>query len=204
YEFTLYEHFFISLKRWAAAYILAAAAGVGAGACMGLSKTAKEIVMPIVYFLQLIPGLAWIPIALLLFGIGGAATIFMIFITALPPIVINVAGGVGGIPEIYFRASKMMGATRRRIFTEVMIPAALIPTINGLRIGLANGWRVLIAAEMVVGLGLGLGYSIIQSRWSLDFESSFVCIALICLTGLFFEKVLFNVIEAKIARHVGA
>ena len=87
--------------------------------------------------------------------------------------------------------------------SQVMIPSALISIINGLRIGLANGWRVVIAAEMVVGLGVGLGYSIIQSRWSLDFESSFVCIILICITGLFFEKVVFKAIEDKVAKHQG-
>jgi ABC-type nitrate/sulfonate/bicarbonate transport system permease component len=203
-DYDLYDHFLSSLTRWGIAFFLATVVGLTVGTCLGISKSAKEIVMPIVYFIQLIPGLAWIPIALLMFGIGNAATLFMIFVTALPPIIINVTGGIRGVPDIYIKASKMMGASKYRIFAYVMIPAALISTINGLRIGLANGWRVLIAAEMVVGVGLGLGYSIIQARWSLDFESSFVCIVLICITGLFFEKVVFNVIEDKVAKHLGS
>lgn len=203
YDYTLYDHYLISLKRWGIAFGFAAVVGIGVGAYLGVSKAAKEVIMPTVYFIQLIPGLAWIPIALLLFGIGNTATIFMIFITALPPIIINVDGGISGVPSIYIKASKMMGASRYRVFSQVMIPSALISIINGLRIGLANGWRVVIAAEMVVGLGVGLGYSIIQSRWSLDFESSFVCIILICVTGLFFEKVVFKVIEDKVAKHQG-
>jgi len=202
YDYTLYDHYLISLKRWIIAFGFAAIVGIGAGTYLGVSKATEGVVMPVVYFLQLIPGLAWIPVALLLFGIGNTATIFMIFITALPPIIINVDGGIRGIPPIYIRASEMMGASRYRIFSQIMIPAALISIINGLRIGLANGWRVVIAAEMVVGLGVGLGYSIIQSRWSLDFESSFVCIVLICLTGLFFEKVVFQVIENRVAKHL--
>ncbi|MGD2271590.1 MAG: ABC transporter permease [Desulfobacterales bacterium] len=204
YDYGLYDHFLSSLTRWGIAFFLAAVIGLSIGTCLGISKSAKEIVMPIVYFIQLIPGLAWIPIALLMFGIGNAATLFMIFATALPPIIINVTGGIRGVPVIYIKASKMMGASSYRIFSQVMIPAALISTINGLRIGLANGWRVLIAAEMVVGVGLGLGYSIIQARWSLDFESSFVCIILICITGLFFEKIVFNLIEDKVAKHLGS
>lgn len=203
YEHTIYSHLAGSFSRWVAGYLIAVVSGLVLGVICGLSRLAHRIIMPIVYVVQLIPGLAWIPVALLLFGIGSKATIFMIAVTALAPIIINVAGGIREVPAIYVKAARMMGATQFRIFYSVIIPASVIPVINGLRIGLANGWRVLIAAEMIVGMGLGLGYSIIQSRWSLDFEAAFVSIIVICAVGLFIEKVVFGAIERKVVYRMG-
>ncbi|NLF19275.1 MAG: ABC transporter permease [Lentisphaerae bacterium] len=199
YGYSVGEHVLSSfLRRWLAGYLLAVAAGLGLGLVVGVSRRLHEVMMPLATVIQLIPGLAWVPIALLLFGIGNTATVFMIFITALVPIIINTAGGIEAVPDIYCRAARMMGASWPRVFCQVMLPAALPAVVNGLRIGFANGWRVLIAAEMVVGVGLGLGYAIIQARWSLDFEAAFVCIAIICAVGLVFEKVVFAVIERRI------
>lgn len=199
YGYTLPQHFVNSfLRRWLVGYGLAAGLGLGLGLLVGVSRLLREVAMPLTYVIQLIPGLAWIPIALLLFGIGNTSTIFMIFVTALAPIIINTSGGIQGVPGIYIRAARMMGASWPRVFLQVMLPAALPSVVNGLRIGFANGWRVLIAAEMIVGVGLGLGYTIIQARWSLDFEAAFVCIAVICLVGMAFEKVVFGVLERQV------
>ena len=86
---------------------------------------------------------------------------------------------------------------------HVHLPASSLQIIDGLRIGLGNGWRVLIAAEMVVGVALGLGYTIIQSRWSLDFTGAFVSIAVICIIGLFIERFLFAAIENRVMGRLG-
>lgn len=123
-----------------------------------------DILIPVITFLQIIPGLAWIPIALLLFGLGEGSTIFMILITSLPSIVQNSAGGVREIPQVYLRASSMMGLNRLRFFFRIILPAASMSIVNGLRIALASGWRVLIAAKMLVESSLGLGYVIIHSQ----------------------------------------
>jgi len=203
YEYSIYKHLLNSLYRWGIGYLLAVIVGLALGILLGVSRLFNDVIMPTVLVIQLIPGLAWIPIALLLFGIGDTSTIFMIFITALAPIVINTSGGMRGVPKMYVKAAEMMGASKPRIFLQVMLPASTLSIINGLRIGLANGWRVLIAAEMIVGVGLGLGYSIIQARWSLDFEAAFVCIAIICIIGLLIEKVVFVVIERRITEKMG-
>lgn len=203
YGYTLGQHFISSfLRRWLLGYALAVVCGVLVGLLVGVSRPCRDVVMPLAYMVQLIPGLAWIPIALLLFGIGNTATVFMIFVTALAPIIINTSGGIQGVPGIYLRAARMMGASWPRVFFQVMLPASLPSVVNGLRIGFANGWRVLIAAEMVVGIGLGLGYAIIQARWSLDFEAAFVCIAVICIVGLLFEKVVFAALERRVTRRM--
>ncbi len=199
YGYSLRQHVLSSfLRRWLAGYALAVGFGLGLGLVVGVSRRLRDLVMPLAYMIQLIPGLAWIPIALLLFGIGNTATVFMIFVTALAPIIINTSGGLQAVPGIYLRAARMMGASWPRTFFQVMLPAAHPEVVNGLRIGFANGWRVLIAAEMIVGVGLGLGYTIIQARWSLDFEAAFVCIVLICAIGLLFEKVVFAAIERRV------
>ena len=80
---------------------------------------------------------------------------------------------------------------------QVLLPGSLPAILSGLRIGLGNGWRVLVAAEMIVGTGTGLGYSIIQARWTLDYASAFACLGVICVIGLVFEQFIFNPLEQR-------
>ena len=110
-----------------------------------------------VYIMQMIPGLAWVPIAMLIFGLGETSTVFIILVTALPPIVINTAGGMRQVPPIYTRVARMSGRDSWALFSKVLLPGAALSIINGMRVGLANGWRVLIAAEMVVGVSVDWG-----------------------------------------------
>ncbi len=203
YDKSIYQHLSASLARWGTGYLLAVVFGIATGLVLGSSKILYETCMPVVHVLQLIPGLAWIPIALLIFGIGDASTIFMIFIMGITPIILNTAGGIRGIPPIYLKTARMMGGGRMLLFFQIMLPAATVSIVGGLRIGLANSWRVLIAAEMIVGAGVGLGYAIIQSRWSLDFEAAFVCIMITCLIGLIVEKLVFEVLEKQIMAKMG-
>lgn len=170
---------------------------------MGYYSNLFDIIIPFITFLQLIPGLAWIPIALLMFGLGENSTVFMIFITSISPITLNSAGGIREMPIVYKRASTMIGIKGFILFFKVLLPASSLSIITGLRIALASGWRVLIAAEMIVGSSVGLGYVIIQSRWSLDFEASFVMIMLIVSIGLLIEKVIFQIIESRLRRIIG-
>ena len=203
YDHLLATHLISSLIRWGVGYLLAIVAGLLSGLFLGTSKIIYRVGMPIIYVLQLIPGLAWIPISLLLFGIGNVSTIFMIFIMGFTPIVINTSGSIRSAPSIHINAAKMMGAGRTTLLLKVLIPFASLQIINGLRIGLANAWRVLIAAEMIVGVGVGLGYIIIQSRWSLDFEAAFVSIVLIIIIGLIIEKAIFGYLERRISYKLG-
>ena len=89
----------------------------------------------------------------------------------------------------------MLGARGTTLVSRVLLPGALPHILSGLRVGLGNGWRVLLAAEMVVGTGTGLGYSIIQSRWTLDYISAFACLVVIMSIGLGFERVVFATLE---------
>ncbi len=196
-EYSLYLHTFNSLLRWLIGFVIAATSGLMFGVVAGWWKPLALIAMPTVHVLQLIPGLAWIPVALLLFGVGEESTVFMIAMTAFAPVAINVVSGVRQIDETYIRAARMLGLNRYMLFSRVLLPGALPQILSGLRVGLGNGWRVLVAAEMIVGSGSGLGYAIIQSRWTLDFTSAFACLVIICLIGLAVERLIFLPLERR-------
>jgi ABC-type nitrate/sulfonate/bicarbonate transport system permease component len=186
-----------SLRRWLIGFAIAASLGIGYGLIAGRVRWVEKATAGIPQLMLLVPGLAWIPVAILLFGIGETATIFMIAISAFAPVAINVLAGIKSIDTHLIRAAEMMGAGKNALFFRVLIPAALPSVISGLRIGLGTGWRVLVAAEMVVGSGTGLGYSIIQARWTLDYASSFACIAVICMIGLLTEHVFLRQLEKQ-------
>ena len=194
---SLYRHILHSLMRWAGGFAIASTAGIAYGLLAGSHRSLERLTIPTVHVLQLIPGLAWIPVAILLFGIGERATVFMIAVTAFTPIAINVLGGVKRVDATYIRAARMMGTKGSGLLLRVLIPGSLPQILSGLRIGLGNGWRVLVAAEMIVGTGTGLGYSIIQARWTLDYTSAFACVLVICIIGLFVERLVFAQLERR-------
>jgi len=196
-DHTLYRHVVDSLVRWLVGFSIAALTGIAYGLVAGSARRVEDATYPILYILQLIPGLAWIPVAILLFGIGETATIFMIAVTAFTPVAINVLTGVKQLDTTYVRAARMMGAGKRALFVQVLLPGSLPAILSGLRIGLGNGWRVLVAAEMIVGTGTGLGYSIIQARWTLDYAAAFACVGVICIIGLLLEQLIFNPLEKR-------
>lgn len=193
----LYIHIFSSLRRWFLGFSIAVFCGLSYGLLSSWSRWFDRATSGIPQFLILVPGLAWVPVVILVFGIGEYSTVAMISISAFAPIAINVISGVRGVDVNFIRAAEMMGTGRLVLFFKVLVPAALPSILSGLRIGLGTGWRVLIAAEMVVGTGTGLGYSIIQSRWTLDYSASFACIGIIVVIGLFFEKILLRELEKK-------
>lgn len=192
---SIYGHAAASTARWIIGFIAGAAGATIIAILVALSPYVERVTMPLVYVLQLIPGLAWIPIAILLFGIGDRATVFMIVVTALAPVAVNMVAGIKSVSEQHLRVARMAGAGRRDIFLRVLLPSSIPHLMSGLRTGLGNSWRVVVAAEMIVGKGSGLGYSIIQSRWTLDYPSAFVCILFICLVGLVVEYVAFARLE---------
>ncbi len=202
-DHTIYAHLRVTLTRWASGFVMGALGGIVIAVLIGWSRLAERGLMPIIYMLQLIPGLAWIPVAILLFGLGNSATVFMITVTALAPVAINMVAGIKGASEQHLRVAAMAGARRRDTFLSVLLPGAIPHLTSGLRVGLGNSWRVVVAAEMIVGTGSGLGFSIIQSRWTLDYTSAFVCIGIICLIGLLIEYIGFAQLEAATIRRWG-
>jgi len=203
YDTSLYAHFAMSLKRWMLAYALASFLGITLGLVCGFFEKMYRFGLHVSTVLQMMPGLAWIPFAMILFGIGERATLFMITMSAFPPIFIQTASAIRSIPQQTFLMAKMMNVSQMRIFLTLVLPSIALSLLTGLRMGLAIGWRVLIAAEMVVGSSVGIGYTIIQSRWSLDFEVAFISIGLICLVGIVVEKWGFGKLETLLRKRLG-
>ena len=201
--YTALAHAGFSMIRWIAGYLLAAVSGVVTGIFTGLFLNVNYLLTPLLTSLQLIPGLAWVPIVLILFGLGNFSTIFMIAMTAFVPVAINTRAGITQLEPVLFRASEMMELSFGRKFLHVILPGAAPSILSGLRVGAANGFRVLISAEMIVGTGAGLGYSIFQARWNLDYNSAFGSLILIILLGLLIDKVLFIPLEKRLYNRRG-
>ena len=118
-------------------------------------------------------------------------------------ITIGVSSGIRMVPTVIVDAAKMTGARGWTIFAKVLIPQATVNIINALRLGMSSAWRVLIAAEMIVGTGVGVGYSIQLTRDLLDYVGAFACITIICLAGLFFDRVVLGSIERWMRHRLG-
>ena len=133
------------------------------GLWMGWVRGAYVTLNPIFQILRPISPIAWIPIAILWFGVGNASPIYLIFISSVFPMIVQTTAGVHTIEQRYLRAAENFGVSRHTLFRQVVIPAVLPQIIVGMRIGLGVAWLVVVAAEMIA-LRSGLGYLIIDSR----------------------------------------
>ncbi len=160
---TLWEHIGASLFRVGTGFLLAVVVAVPLGLWMGWVRGAFGTLNPIFQMLRPISPIAWIPIAILWFGVGDASPIYLIFISSVFPMIVQTTAGVHTIERRYLRAAENFGVSRYTLFTRVVIPAVLPQIIVGMRIGLGVAWLVVVAAEMIA-LRSGLGYLIIDSR----------------------------------------
>ncbi|HEY0795966.1 MAG TPA: ABC transporter permease [Acidisarcina sp.] len=152
-----------SLRRVAIGFGAAAFVGVPLGLTLGWYPAANQVVNPVLQLLRQISPVAWIPLAVILLGVGDHAAVFLIFLGAFFPIVVACVGGVANVPTIYRRAGRNFGLSPVQLLTKVVFPAALPQILIGLRIALGIAWLVVVAAEMVA-VDSGLGYLVIDSR----------------------------------------
>jgi NitT/TauT family transport system permease protein len=160
---TLWEHIGASLFRVGTGFALAAMVALPLGLWMGRVDGAYITLNPIFQILRPISPIAWIPLAILWFGVGNVSPIFLIFIAAVFPMIVQTASGVHTIERRYLRAAENFGVSRSLLFRQVIIPAVLPEMIVGMRISLGVAWLVVVAAEMIA-LRSGLGYLIMDSR----------------------------------------
>jgi NitT/TauT family transport system permease protein len=160
---TLWEHIGASLMRVGAGFGLAVLLAIPLGLWMGWVRGAFVTLNPLFQILRPISPIAWIPIAILWFGVGNASPIYLIFIASVFPMIVQTTAGVHTIEKRFLRAAENFGVSRRKLFLQVVFPATLPQIIVGMRIGLGVAWLVVVAAEMIA-LRSGLGYLIIDSR----------------------------------------
>ena len=152
-----------SLLRVAAGYGAALAIGIPLGIFLGWRPRAARAANPVIQFLRPISPLAWIPVAIVLFGVTDSAAIFLIFLASLFPILVSAMNGVRAVPAMYRQAGANFGLARGALLARVIFPAALPEILTGLRLALGVAWIVVVAAEMIA-VNSGLGYLVIDSR----------------------------------------
>jgi NitT/TauT family transport system permease protein len=153
----LLQHVQNSLMRVFVGFAAAAAAGVGLGLLVGRFRVAEDVVMPPLEVLRPIPGVAWIPLAILMFPSSELSMIFITFIGALFPILLNTVHGVENVERRLIDSCQCLGARPRHIFLEVILPGALPNIVTGMSIGMGTSWFCLVTAEMIAGQ-YGIGY----------------------------------------------
>jgi NitT/TauT family transport system permease protein len=152
-----------SLRRVACGFGAAVVVGIPFGLALGWYPAVNQVVNPVMQMLRPISPIAWIPVAILLFGVGEATAVFLIFLAAFFPIVVSCVSGVSSVPSIFRRAGRNFGLTGPQLLARVVFPAALPQLIAGLRIALGIAWLVVVAAEMIA-VDSGLGYLVIDAR----------------------------------------
>ncbi len=149
----------ISLQRVALGYGLAAIVGIAVGGLLGLNRFIGKGFDPVIQVLRTVPPLAWFPISLMVFQDANTSAIFVIFITAIWPIIINTAVGIREIPEDYTNVSRVLRLRKSEYITNIVIPATVPYVFTGLRIAVGLAWLAIVAAEMLKADG-GIGYFI--------------------------------------------
>lgn len=178
---TLVRYVVASLYRVAAGFGLATLAGIPLGLWMGWSTRSFDALNPLVQVLRPISPIAWIPIAILWFGIRDAAAIFIVFVSSIFPIVTGTMAAVHTIPSAYVRSAQNFGLTGIDLYRRLLFPAALPQVVISMRIALGVSWMVIVAAEMIA-VESGLGYLIMDARNANNYArvtGGMLCIGLI-------------------------
>jgi ABC-type nitrate/sulfonate/bicarbonate transport system permease component len=183
----LFQHAAISLARLVASMAVATALAVPLGIMMGLHPLFDRIVDPTVEILRPISGIAWIPLALFIFGIGNELPVFIMTYAAFFPILVGTVAGVRSVDHRLVDAARTMGIPHRTIVTRVVMPAALPSLLVALRLGVASAWTAVVAAELI-GAPSGLGYAIEWYRELLMTPQVMAFIAMIGVLGYLCDR----------------
>lgn len=194
-EGLLWAHTEGTLLRLALGFLLAAVVGVTLGILMGRFRLVEDVLLPAVSFGYPIPGLAYAPLFVLWFGLGDLPAILLVGVASCFVIIINSWKGVKSVKPVWLRAAEVMGAGERQMFWKVILPAALPYVLTGLRLGLAQAWRILVAVEMLMAVEFGLGWMIFGARQFLNTDVMLSGVIVIGILGLLLEKQVFERIE---------
>ncbi len=192
---TLWVHIGSTMARMSVGFAIAAVCGSVVGMSMAYWKWAERFFGPILSLLMPIPGLAWVPLFILWFGLGNLPTVMLVAFVSTLPIASNVWMGVRSANPIWLRAASSMNASGLFLFRKVIFPAAMPSVLTGLRIGLAQAWRSVVAGEFVANTQVGLGWLIFNSIAFLQSDVMFAGIFLIAVIGFLLERVVIQRVE---------
>ncbi len=177
-----------SLQRVAIGYSFAAIVGIGLGILVGTTPIMDKALDPIFQFLRMVAPLAWVPIALAALQQNEPAALFVIFVTAVWPILINTAVGVKQIPQDYNNVSKVLQLSRKEYFFNILIPSALPYIFTGLRIAIGLAWLAIIAAEIVMSGIVGIGFFIWDAYQNNYISEIILAVIYIGAVGLLLDR----------------
>jgi nitrate/nitrite transport system permease protein len=185
----LFWHLSASLQRVALGYALASVAGIAIGTLIGQSVWAMRGLDPIFQILRTVPPLAWLPLSLAAFRDGQPSAIFVIFITAIWPIIINTSVGIRNIPQDYRNVAQVLRLNHFEFFWKIMIPAAAPYIFTGLRIGIGLSWLAIVAAEMLIG-GVGIGFFIWDAWNSSHISEIILALVYVGIVGFVLDRIV--------------
>lgn len=177
-----------SLQRVAIGYSLAAIIGITLGIALGMSQSLSKALDPMIQLFRTVPPLAWVPISLAALRQNEPAALFVIFITAIWPILINTAVGVKQIPQDYNNVAKVLQLSRKEYFINILIPAALPYIFTGLRIAIGLAWLAIIAAEIIMSGIVGIGFFIWDAYQNNNVSEIILALVYIGVIGLILDK----------------
>ena len=177
------EHLGASLTRCGLSWLLAVAVGTTLGLLLGVSRTARDLLDPMLNALRAVPLFAWLPLALLWFGLGEGAARAIIFIGALWPVLVAVADSTGRVPRGHLETARMLGAPRSSLWRKVYLPSALPEVVTGLRLSLTLAWTCVIVGELS-GTDRGVGAMMNAARETGRTEQVLVGIVVFATVGL--------------------
>src|SRR5262249_19526639 len=178
-----------SLYRVAIGFGVAAVVGVALGALVGQSQWAMRGLDPIFQVLRTVPPLAWLPLSLAAFRDGQPSAIFVIFITAIWPIIINTSVGILNIPQDYRNVAAVLRLNPLEFFWKIMIPSAAPYIFTGLRIGIGLSWLAIVAAEMLIG-GVGIGFFIWDAWNSSHISEIMLALVYVGIVGFVLDRIV--------------
>ncbi len=184
-----------SLKRVGLGFGLAAIVGIPLGFMIGRFEFLNRMSAPVISLLRPVSPLAWLPIGLLVFKAANPAAIWVIFISAIWPMIINTAVGVSKVPQDYMNVAKVLNLSEWKIVTKILFPSVLPYMMTGVRLSIGVAWLVIVAAEMLTG-GVGIGFWVWDEWNNLNVEHIIIAIFVVGIVGMLLEQGLI-----AIARH---
>lgn len=196
YGQNVYVHLGASILRAMIGFAMAVALAIPLGLLVGRITIVREVIGPVMGAFYPIPGIAWVPLAILWFGLGNTTMVFVVFITALFPVYFNTVDGVRAVNPIMVDAGRCFGAAGMRLFIKVILPATVPYIITGLRIGLGTAWRMIVAAEIIAG-SIGVGYLLNEARFFFRTADLMSAMILISIVGYTTERLIVGTLERR-------
>lgn len=191
YSASLPIHFWKSVQRVYGGFFLAAATGIPLGLMLGRIPLLRAMLDPMLSLLRPVPVTAWLPLSMIFFGLGPKSAIFLVFLGAFYPILLNTVFGVKSVDARLFEAAEMLGCSGSQMFRAVVLPASLPSIFNGLRLGAAFAWILIVVGEMT-GVPEGLGAVIMDGRTLSRTDLVITGMIVIGITGYLSDRILLS------------